>query len=178
MCDRSCSSRRETAIRRNLQGRCPAGEGTQQPVVTPIEIHQPVRSVRVELHVGPRGTERKWVVRTTPLETESLVDLLHSGVAGNQRNKPWFRIAMADFQNAQQNAVTQRIRGLAVALGNQDSFWRVVKDDVTNCFFLLKNPKEPVMHKRKGEVVSPVEVVHGRSKTKTKRRPAGQKVVR
>src|SRR5215469_5966696 len=118
MCDRSCSSRRETAIRRNLEGRCPAGEGTQQPVVTPIEIHQPVRSVRVQLQVRPRGTECEWVVRTTPLETESLVDLLHSGVARNQRNKAWLRIVMANLQNAQQNAVTQSIRGFAVALGN------------------------------------------------------------
>jgi hypothetical protein len=59
-------------------GRQLADQGTQEAVVTPIKIHEPVRSVGWIGTLDSQRTQREWAVHLTVLETEPLVDLLRA----------------------------------------------------------------------------------------------------
>src|SRR6266705_1529261 len=146
-----------------------AEKGAKQAVITPIEIHKPVRSVWVYLEVAPRGTQREWSVRPVLLETEPLVDLLHSRVARDQGYSARLCVLVTGLQDAQQDPVGQCVGVLAITLRDKDSFRRVVEDDIADCFLALENAKEPITHEGKASVIPPVDVIGRGSETKAER---------
>jgi hypothetical protein len=132
-------------------------------VVPPTKIDEPTGGAQGEIHLRRASAKSEWEIAATLFpEAELLVDLLHFRMARNQENRTRLLILAAHLENAQQYTVSKSGSVLAIALGDDNLFWRITEDDIADRRAAGDDAKQPVADKGKREVVAPAQIFGGR----------------